>query len=179
MGSPAGPIIDPGKNPITGIDTYPTLQNALANSAVVAALNAAQWNANLLAQYQNAWSMWAQQVSGGWIDPATKPAPIPPPAWVVAVGAEGYSSPVIGSIPICKVPPTPPGPPVAVEPIVNAVSVGIEVAGNPGWFTVGKTDGAPNGFVTSAATMSADGVPGPFRRFASPFGGAVGWYEKL
>ena len=176
MGSLVAPVVDPGPDK-AGIDPWPTEANAKANSAVSAAADIIPLNQTALTIYQNQWSMWAAQVVGGYAHEPTPPQP--PPAWVVVVGAEGYSSPGVGTVPICKLPPTPAGPLAPVVPVVNTVSVGIQVAGNPGWFDVGPTDGAPNGYVTSAATMSADGVPGPFRRFYSPFGGAVGWYEKL
>lgn len=178
MGSSTAPITDPGPDKLTGIDPWPTLANALANSAVTAAANVAQWNANLLAQYQNTWSQWAQQVTGGWIDPATKPAPVPPPAWIVAVGAEGYSNPVISTTPICSVPPAPTGPTVPPVAPPNNVDIGnnIPVSGQPSHFwQVGPRDTWPIGKYTPPNAKSADGTEGSFLRLGAVVG--AGWYE--
>jgi hypothetical protein len=177
------PITDPGVN-AQGYDPWPTEQNAWNNSAVTARANASILNQSLLTVYQNNWNMWAGQVVGGYIDPAKVLPPQPPLAWVAVIptsmgAVNGYAYVGLGTVAICALPPAPPSPPSVVVPVTGSVGVGIPVVGNPPWFTVLPTDAAACGFTTPANWKAADGTTGVFRRFCSPFGGSVGWYEKI
>ena len=168
----SAPLADPGPDQY-GIDPWPSLQNALNNSAIQAKTWAANYNANLLTVYMGAWNFFENSVAAGF---SSANPPVPPMAWKTEVGADGYSHAVVGATPICAMPPIPPGPKVPVVPVPGCVAVGIAIAGNPPWFTVGATDAAPAGYETVPNTKAADGTLGTFRRFASPFGG---WYEKI
>jgi hypothetical protein len=169
------PVYDPGPG-VNGIDPWPTEANAQANSAVASANNVIGLNSNLLTLYQGRWNDWAYQVRAGSITPENPPQP--PPAWVAFKSADGYTYIKVGTVPICALPPTPPGPPPITVPVQGTIQVGNKIASDPAgvWFTVGYGDTLPPGQSTPPGTKSADGVAGTFRKFGSPFGG---WYEKI
>ena len=171
--SPTG-ITDlgPGED---GIDPYPTQANNQHNTAITAANEAKNLNATLLIFYMNDWNSWAALVIGGYAHTAQPPQP--PMAWAPIVNpADGCSYVGIGTVPVCALPPTPPGPPPIVVPVDGTISVGHRDAGDPTgpWFTVGYGDTIAPGKTVIAT--SADGVYGDFRKFGSPFGG---WYELI
>jgi hypothetical protein len=180
--SPSVPITDPGPDHVTGIDPWPTLANAYANSAITSHGDCAILNASLLAIYMNSWNMWAAQVVGGYPHDATPPQP--PPAWVTFVDdpsgdpTQGYTRIKIGSAPICALPPTPVGPPVPPTAPPNNVDIGnnIPVSGQPSHFwQVGPMDTWPVGKYTPPNAKSADGTVGSFLRLGAVVGS--GWYE--
>jgi len=175
MSTTVVPISDPGPDPITGIDPWPSLANAQNNSAIAAKNQAALYNASVLTVYMNAFGAWSASVTAGKISNANPPQP--PLAWTTVVGSDGFSSAVIGTSPICALPPIPPNPPVPVNPVPGCVAVGIAIVGSSPWFTVGLQDSAPGGYQTPVPVTSADGVIGIFRKFA--FFAGNGWYEKV
>ena len=178
--NPSAPLTDPGPDPLTGLDPWPTLANARNNSAIAARNNASLLNASVLLIYMGRFNSWAQQVVAGKID-NTEP-PKPPPAWVTGVDAtSGYSFVEVGTAPICPMPPIPashvqlqPTPP----PHNMDIGTNIEVSGQPSdYFRVGPMDSWPIGKTTPPGARSADGVEGIFLRLGTAVG--AGWWEKV
>ena len=170
--NPSAPIADPGPN-ADGYYVWPTEENAEKNSVLNAVAVAKQLNDNLDIFYHGAWSQWAFAVANGF--PHDPLPPQPPMAWTTAVQPDGYTRAVPGTVPICAIPPTPPGPRVEPVPILGFVSVGHN-AGDPAWFTVGDGDSLTNGQCTPAGTKSSDGIVGTFRKRVIPWGSL---YEKI
>jgi hypothetical protein len=171
---PAVLTSDPGPDPVTGIDPYPTLASAISNSIVAAKNNCALLNAYLETIYLNKFKSWAQSVSNGF-SPNTDP-PQPPMAFEPTVdSASGFTFPELGKTPVCAMPPVPNMPPVPPVLVPNTISVGAHIVSDATgkWFSVGPTDTFGPGLTTPPVT-SADGVTGTFEKFGSPFGG--GWY---
>ena len=172
MGTSTTPIADPGPNPLTGIDPWPSLQNAINNSAIQAKTWAANFNATALTVYMNAFNGWAQSVVAGKIDNTNPPQP--PMAWTTAVMDNGYSAAVVGTTPICPMPPIPASHvQLAPVPPPNNVAIGpnIAVSGQPSeWFSVGPMDSWPVGKNTPPNARSSDGVTGTFLRLGAAVG---------
>jgi hypothetical protein len=176
--SAANPVVltsDPGPDPVTGIDPWPSTQNAINNSAIQAKNLAAISNANLLTIYMNAFNSWAQSVNMGRIDNTNPPQP--PLAWVVIVNpTTGMANATIGTETVCPMPPIPPSRLDPVPPPPNTIDIGSVIQGGP-YFSVGPMDSWPVGKATPPNAKSADGVTGTFLRLGSPLG--PGWYEKV
>jgi hypothetical protein len=167
---------DPGPDPVTGIDPWPTTQNAINNATIQANSQVALYNKNLFIVYMNAFSSWAQSVLNGKIDNSNPPQP--PMAWeVVTDSSTGLSNVLVSANPVCALPPIPASH-IPVTPVLtpNTAAVGIQNSGNPGWFVCLPNDTIPNGECTPQGTKSADGVVGIFRKFSNPFGSI---YEKV
>jgi hypothetical protein len=165
---------DPGPDPVTGIDPFPTLQNAINNSKVVAVANCALLNANLETVYLNKFASWSLGVTVHGASNANPPEP--PMAFVPTVDlASGFTFPELGKTPVCAMPPIPSGPPVPPVLVPNTIAVGIHIVSDATgkWFSVEPTDTFGAGLTTPPVT-SADGVFGIFSKYGSPFGG--GWY---
>ena len=171
---------DPGPDPVTGIDPYPTLQSAINNSKVAAVANCALLNANRKTIYLNKFTSWALAVSQGFGDNTNPPQP--PVAFVPTVDLDsGFTFPALGTILVCAMPPIPDMPRTAPILVPNTISVGAHMISDATgkWFSVGPTDSFGAGLTTPPVT-SADGVFGIFSKFGSPFG--AGWYflaEKM
>jgi hypothetical protein len=178
--NPSAPITDPGPDPVTGLDPWPTLANARNNSVISARNNASTLNASVLTIYMGKFNDWAQQVVAGKIDNTNPPQP--PPAWATAIDpATGYSYVEIGTAPICAMPPIP-GSHVQTQPVPppHNLDIGpnIAVSGEPSaYFSVGPMDSWPIGKTTPPNARSSDGVTGTFLRLGAAVG--AGWYEKV
>ena len=172
------PITDPGPDQY-GYDAWPTLQNALNNSALAARNQASLYNATVLAVYMNKFNGWAQSVVAGKIDNTNPPQP--PPAWITEVMESGYSCAAIGTAPICPMPPIPASH-VQVLPVPppNNIDIGtcILIGTTPSaYYRVGPMDSWPIGKETPPGAQSADGAVGVFLRLGAAVG--TGWYEKV
>ena len=168
--NPSAPLTDPGPDPLTGLDPWPTLANARNNSAITARNNASLLNASVIFIYQGKFADWKISVDAGRIDNTNPPQP--PPAWVTGVDpATGYSYVAVGGSPICPMPPIPESrvnkPPI---PPGN-ISLGNRISGD--WFQCLQDDTFPVGQSTPPIT-SKDGVTGIFQKYGSPVGN--GWY---
>ena len=178
--SSSAPITDPGPDPVTGIDPWPTTQNAINNAAIQARSLVANSNANALTVYMNAFNGWAQSVVAGKIDNTNPPQP--PMAWVIVTDpTTGLANAVVGTTPVCPLPPIPPSH-VQTQPTPppNNIDIGpnIPVSGLPSaYFQVGPTDTWPIGKDTPPNARSSDGATGTFLRLGSAVG--AGWYEKV
>jgi|SRR5579859_2417286 len=144
--------------------------NQLESSKVMVGL----LNNNLKSIYLTAFNNWKISVDAGRI-PNTNP-PQPPKGYVVsAPDPSGFQWPVIGTEPVCDMPPLPEDrftPPVLVP---NTFHVGHNIGGK--WFSVGPNDTVAPGFNTPPGTTSDDGVSGTFQKFAAPVG--AGWYLQI
>jgi hypothetical protein len=168
------PTSDPGPDPVTGIDSYPTLASAISNSKVVAQINCDLLNAGLRTVYLNKFNSWALSVTDHGVSNANPPQP--PMAFVPTLDpSSGFTWPVQGSTPVCAMPPVPAMPYVPPVLVPNTISVGAHIVSDATgkWFSVGPTDTFGAGLTTPPVT-SSDGVFGTFEKFGSPFGG--GWY---
>lgn len=173
MSPNASQITDPGPDPVTGVDPFPSLANAINNIKLAAQANCALLNASLKAIYLVQFDNWALNVRNGSF-PNTNP-PQPPMAYVPTLDpTTGFTFPGLGTIAVCAMPPIPSGPPVAAILVPDTISVGSHISSDATgkWFTVGPTDTFGAGLTTPPVT-SADGILGTFERFVSPWGG---WY---
>lgn len=148
------------------------LADAQQNQAASSAIMVANLNSNLKVIYLTAFNNWALSVLAARI-PNTNP-PQPPTGYVVsAPDAEGFQWPVMGTAPVCDMPPVPADTFTAPVTVPNTISVGSSIGG--AWFSVGAGDTFKPGMTTPPVT-SADGVTGTFEKFAAPVG--AGWYLK-
>jgi hypothetical protein len=173
-------VTDPGPDPVTGIDPWPSIANAINNAAIQARRLVADMNANALAIYMNNFNNWALSVVNGKIDNTNPPQP--PMAWVIVTDATtGLANAVVGTTPVCPLPPIPPSH-VQTQPTPppNNIDIGtcILIGTTPSaYYRVGPMDSWPIGKETPPGAQSADGAVGVFLRLGTAVG--AGWWEKV
>jgi hypothetical protein len=173
---PGAPIVDPGADPNTGYDPWPSLGDAQSNQLLSSKVMVSQLNNNLTIIYNTAFANWALSVNAGRI-PNTN-YPVPPMAYVVgAPDASGFQWPVVGTSPVCAVPPIPADiftPPAHVP--AGTIDVGHSIGGK--WFAVGPMDtfpvDGPSGGETPPVPNEGDPTLHTYQKYSAPVG--AGWY---
>ena len=151
-----------------------SLVAAQANQLASSKIMVAQLNENLKVIYLGAFNNWKGNVEAGRI-PNTDP-PKPPKAYVVSKpDAYGFQWPVLGTDPVCDMPPIPEDRltprPKAPD---NNIDVGHHISG--AWFSVGPDDTFPSG-MTTPPIPDATGALHTYQKFGAPVG--PGWYLRV
>lgn len=162
--------------PVSGNLPDPTSNaTAQANILLASQNNIAILNAGLVSRYHGAYADYvANMRSGGFVPPERQTPPPVPLAWELAPpDADGYVFYQVGAAPVCAaLPPVDYLGGLTVTPrSPTTIHVGPRI-GVTKWFSVGPTDGYPDGSVTPPTT-SDDGVTGVFQKYDSVIGG---WY---
>lgn len=167
--------------PVTLSADATSLVAAQANQLASSTAMAAQLNDNLKIIYLGAFNDWAANVNAGRI-PNTNP-PQPPLAYVVAApDAHGFQWPVVGTSPVCAMPPVPADHSLSQAQIQaslppNTIDIGPAIVGGGGkWFGVGPNDTFPQGMVTPPIP-DASGTLHTYEKYGAPVG--AGWYLQL
>jgi hypothetical protein len=164
-----------GTNPVAALPSNPDITQALANYVAAANSLTTQLNSNLQSIYDTAFSNWAAQVQAGKIPDADPPQP--PDGYEAATASDGWTYVILGTTPICSVPP--PGyqmPSVPQPTTTMVIGIGSEIANTNYWAATPANANVPNGYTTPTPTTTADGVTG-FFTFVATIGG--GWWEKV
>jgi hypothetical protein len=164
-----------GTNPLAALPSNPNITQALQNYVNAASNLSGVLNSNLLSIYETAFSNWANQVLAGKI-PNTNP-PQPPDGYEAAAASDGWTYVILGTTPVCTVPP--PGyqmPSVPQPTTTMVIGIGSEIANTNYWAATPANANVPNGYTTPNPTTAADGTVG-FFTFVATIGG--GWWEKV
>ncbi len=164
-----------GTNPLAALPSNPDITQALANYVASASSLSSQLNSNLISVYQTTFSNWANQVLAGKI-PNTDP-PQPPDGYEAVQASDGWTYVILGTTPVCAVPPPGYQMPVVPQPTTAMViGIGSQIANTNYWAATPANANVPNGYTTPTPTTTADGTVG-FFTFVATIGG--GWWEKV
>ena len=150
-----------------------SLVAAQANQLASSTIMVGQLNENLKSIYLTGFNNWKISVDAGRI-PNTN-FPKPPKAYVVSQpDASGFQWPVLGTDPVCEVPPIPEDHFTVVPKVANTIDIGRSIGGK--WFSVGPNDTFAAG-MTTPPIPDATGEFHAYEKFAAPVG--AGWYLQL
>jgi len=150
-----------------------SLGAAQANQLASTQIMVQQLNNNLKTIYLTAFNNWKISVDAGRI--ANTNPPQPPKAYVVSPpDAHGFQWPVVGTAPVCDVPPIPDDHFTKTTPAPNTIDIGHNIGGK--WFAVGPNDSFTPGMTTPPIPDVA-GTLHTYEKYAAPVG--AGWYLQL
>ena len=150
-----------------------SLAAAQANQLSSTTIMVDQLNTNLRSIYLTAFNNWKISVDAGRI-PNTNP-PKPPKAYVVSKpDSSGFQWPVLGTDPVCDMPPIPDDHFTKVALPPNTIDIGKSIGGK--WFSVGPNDSFAPGMITPPIPDAA-GTLHTYEKYAAPVG--AGWYLQL
>lgn len=160
--------------PVTPLSADATsLGAAQANQLASSQIMVQQLNGNLKTIYLTAFNNWKISVDAGRI-PNTNP-PQPPMGYVVSgPDAHGFQWPVVGTTPVCDMPPIPADETNSAPKVPNTINVGPSIGGK--WFSVGPGDTFAAG-MTTPPIPDASGALHTYEKYAAPVG--AGWYLQL
>ena len=168
-----------GETPIALNADATSLAAAQANQLASTKIMVQLANDNLKSIYLTGFNNWKVNVDAGRI-PNTNP-PHPPLGYAVSTpDANGFQWPVIGTAPVCDMPPIPEDHFTPVPKVTGTIEVGHKITGK--WFQVGPNDAFPADGPTNGTTPPVANMDNPtelhtYQKYPTAVG--AGWYLQL